>query len=128
MYDEHPSDWSCLLSCAHEYIVVVIIIVVVGDDVNVGVVFVVRARTRTAHLQSERPARWFRRRRWSYDNTSDRCSTLSHVSVYDEKPCPSDWSCLLSCTREDIIVVIFIVIVGVDVSVGVIVVVTRELA
>jgi hypothetical protein len=35
----------------------------------------VRARTRIAHLQSERPARWFRGHRWSYENTSDRCST-----------------------------------------------------
>jgi hypothetical protein len=59
MYDESPSDWSCLLSCAREDLVVVIIIVVVGVDVNNGVVVVMRARTRIAHLQSERPARWF---------------------------------------------------------------------
>jgi hypothetical protein len=62
-----PSDWSALLSCAREDIVVVIIIVVVGVcvvvvviiivDASVGVVVVVRARTRIAHLQSERPAR-----------------------------------------------------------------------
>jgi hypothetical protein len=39
-----------------------------------------------------------------------------------EKPNPSDWSCLLSCARADIVVVISIVVVGVDVSVGVVVV------
>jgi hypothetical protein len=60
---------------AREDIVVVIITVVVGVDVSVGVVAVVRARTRIAHLQSKRPARWFRGHRWSYENTSDRCST-----------------------------------------------------
>jgi hypothetical protein len=61
MYDEkpNPSDWSCLLSCAREDLLVVVIIVVVGVDVSVGVVVVVvLARTRIAHLQSERPARW----------------------------------------------------------------------
>jgi hypothetical protein len=42
-----------------------------------------------------------------------------------EKPNPSDWSCLLSCVREDIVVVITIVVVGVDVNVGVVVVVVR---
>jgi hypothetical protein len=61
MYDEkpNPSDWSFLLSCAREDILVVIIMIVVGVDVSVGVVVVVHARTRIAHLQSERPARWF---------------------------------------------------------------------
>jgi hypothetical protein len=59
-------------------------------------------------------------------NTSDRCRTVSHVSIYDEKPNPRDWSCLLSCAREDIVVVISIVAVGVDVSVGVIVVVSAR--
>jgi hypothetical protein len=83
----------------------------------------VRARTRIAHLQSERPARWFRGHRWSYENTSDRCNTLSHVSIDDERPNPSDWSCLLSCAREDIVVVQISVVVGVEVSVGVVVVV-----
>jgi hypothetical protein len=54
MYEKpNPSDWSCLLSCARADIVVVISIVVVG------VVVVARARTRIAHPQSERPARWF---------------------------------------------------------------------
>jgi hypothetical protein len=48
-----------LLSCAREDIVVVKSIVVVGVDVSAGAVVVVRARTRIAHLQSERPARWF---------------------------------------------------------------------
>jgi hypothetical protein len=56
MYEKlNPSDWSCLLSCVHEDIVVVMIIV----DVSLGVVVVVGARTRIAHLQSERPARSF---------------------------------------------------------------------
>jgi energy-converting hydrogenase Eha subunit A len=64
-----------LLSCAREDIVVVKIMIVVGVDVSVGVVVVVRARTRIAQLQSERPARWFRGHRWSYENTSDRCSS-----------------------------------------------------
>jgi hypothetical protein len=60
MYEKpYPSEWSCLLSCAREDIVVGIFIVVVGVDVSVGVVVVVRARTRIAHLQSERLARWF---------------------------------------------------------------------
>jgi hypothetical protein len=105
-----------------EDVVVVIIIVVVGVDVSVGVVVVVvRARTRIAHLQSERTARWFRGHRWSHENTSDRCSTLSHVSIYDEHP--SDWSCLLSLAREDIVVDLIIVVVGLDVSVGVVVLV-----
>jgi hypothetical protein len=54
---EDPSVWSCLLSCAREASVVVIFIVVVGVDLSVGVGVVVRARTRIAHLQSERPAR-----------------------------------------------------------------------
>jgi hypothetical protein len=80
MYDEIPSDWSCLSSCARKDIVVVIIMIVVGVEVGVGVVVVVRARTRIAHLQYKRPARWFRGHRWSYENTSDRCSTVSHVS------------------------------------------------
>jgi hypothetical protein len=88
-----------------------------------GVVVVVRTRTRIAHLQSERPARRFRGLRWSCENTSDRCSTSSHVSSYDEKPNPSDWSYLLSCAREDIDVVIITIVVGVDVNVGVVVVV-----
>jgi hypothetical protein len=57
--EPYPSDWSCLLSCAREDIVVLILVVVVGVDVGVGVVVVVRARTRIAHLQSERPAQWF---------------------------------------------------------------------
>jgi ABC-type lipoprotein release transport system permease subunit len=35
------------------------IIVAVGVAVSVGVIVVVRARTRIAHLQSERRARWF---------------------------------------------------------------------
>jgi hypothetical protein len=53
--------------------------------------------------------------------TGDRCSTLSHVSIYEENP--SGWSCLLPCAREYIVVVISIVVVvvGVDVSVGVVV-------
>jgi hypothetical protein len=60
MYEKpNPSDWSSLLSCAREDLVVVIIIVVVGVDVSVGVVVVVRARTRIVHLQSQRPVRWF---------------------------------------------------------------------
>jgi hypothetical protein len=60
MYEKpNPSDWSCLLSCAREDIVVVMIIVVVCVDASVCVVVVVRARTRIAHLQSERPARSF---------------------------------------------------------------------
>jgi hypothetical protein len=84
---------------------------------------VVRARARIDHLQSERPARWFRGHRSSYENTSDRCSTLSHVSSYNEKPNPSDWSCLSSCTREDIVVVLIMIVVGVEVGVGVVVVV-----
>jgi hypothetical protein len=67
MYDENLSDWHCLLSRAREYIVVVIIIVVVGVDANVGVVVVMRTRTRRAHLQSERPVRWFLGHRWSYE-------------------------------------------------------------
>jgi hypothetical protein len=46
-----------------------------GVDASVGVVVVVRARTRIAHIQSERPARWFRGHRWSYENTSDKGST-----------------------------------------------------
>jgi hypothetical protein len=60
-YDEkqNTSDWSCLLSCAPEDIIVVITVVAVGVAVSVGVIVVVRARTRIAHLQSERPARWF---------------------------------------------------------------------
>jgi hypothetical protein len=41
--------------------------------------------------------------------------------MYDGNP--SDWSCLLSSAREDIVVVIITVVVGVDVSVGVVVVV-----
>jgi hypothetical protein len=48
---------------------------------------------------------------------------LSHVSGYDDKPNLSDWSHLLSCAREDTVVVISIIVVGVDVSVGVVVVV-----
>jgi hypothetical protein len=48
---------------------------------------------------------------------------LGHVSIYKEEPNPSDWSCLLSCARDDIVVVITIVVVSVDVSVGVVVVV-----
>jgi hypothetical protein len=123
MQKPNPSDWSCLFSCAREDIVVVILIMVVGVDVSVGVVVVVRARTRIAHIQSERPALWFCGHRWSYENTSDKCSTLSHVSIYHEQPNPSDCCCLLSCVRADIVVVIIIVVVGVDVSVGVIVVV-----
>jgi magnesium-transporting ATPase (P-type) len=111
------------VECAREDTVVVVIIVVVGVDVSVGVIVVARARTRITHLQSERPARRFRGHRWSYENTSDRCSTLSHVSGYDEKPNPSDWSHLLPCVREDIVVVIIIIVVGVNVSVGVVVVV-----
>jgi hypothetical protein len=60
MYEEpNPSDWTCLLSCAHEDIVGVMIIVVVCVDASDGVVVVVRARTRIPHLQSERPARSF---------------------------------------------------------------------
>jgi hypothetical protein len=60
MYEKpNPSDWSCLLSCAREDIVVVMIIVVVCVDASVCVVVVVRARTRIAHLQSEPPARSF---------------------------------------------------------------------
>jgi hypothetical protein len=55
----NPSDWSCLLSRSHEDIVAVMVIVVVCVDASVGVVVVVRARTRIAHLQSERPARSF---------------------------------------------------------------------
>jgi hypothetical protein len=86
-------------------------------------VVVVRVRTRIAHLQSERPARWFRGHRWSYENTSDRCSTLSHVSSYNEKPNPSDWSCLSSRACKDIVVVIIMIVVGVEVGVGVVVVV-----
>jgi hypothetical protein len=119
----NPSDWSCLSSCARKDIVVVIIMTVVGVEVGVGVAIAVRARTRIAHLPSERPARWFRGRRWSYENTSDRCSTLSHVSSYNEKPNPSDWSCLSSCAGKDIVVVIFMIVVGVEVGVGVVVVV-----
>jgi hypothetical protein len=59
MYDEkpNPSDWSCLLSCAREDIPVVMTIGVVCVDASVVVVVVARARTRIAHLQSERPAR-----------------------------------------------------------------------
>jgi hypothetical protein len=57
-FDEKP-ERLVLLSCAREDIVVVILIVVVGVDVSVGVVVFVHARTRLAHLQSERPARWF---------------------------------------------------------------------
>jgi hypothetical protein len=60
MYEKpYPSDWSYLLSCAREDIVVAKIIVVVCVDAGVGVVVVVRARTDIAHLQSERPARSF---------------------------------------------------------------------
>jgi hypothetical protein len=40
--------------------------------------------------------------------------------MYDGNP--SDWSCLLSRAREDIVVVIISVVVGVEVSVGVVVV------
>jgi hypothetical protein len=115
MYEEpYPSDWSCLLSCAREDNIVVI---------NVVVAVVLRARTGIAHLQSERPARRLGGHRWSYENTSDRCSTLSHVSSYNEKPNPSDWSCLSSCARKDIVVVVILIVVGVEVGVGVIVVV-----
>jgi hypothetical protein len=112
-----------LLSCAREDTVVVVSIVVVDVDVSVGVIVVARARTRIAHLQSESPARRFTGHRWSYESPSDRRSTLSHVSGYDEKPNPSDWSHLLSCAREDIVVVYIHIVVGVDVSVGVVVVV-----
>jgi MFS superfamily sulfate permease-like transporter len=43
MYEEpNPSDWSSLLSCAREDIVVVVILIVVAVDVSVGVVVVVR--------------------------------------------------------------------------------------
>jgi hypothetical protein len=101
-----------LLSCTREDIIVVI---------NVVVAVVVRARTRIAHLQSERPARLFRGHRSSCENTSDRCSTLSHVSSYNEKPNPSDWSCLSSCAREDIVFGILMIVVGVEVGVGVVV-------
>jgi hypothetical protein len=46
-----------LLWRACKYTVVVIVNVVVGVDVSVGGVVAVRARTRIAHLHSERPAR-----------------------------------------------------------------------
>jgi hypothetical protein len=39
-----------------------------------------------------------------------------------KKPNPSGWSCLLSCAREDIVVVMIMVVVCVDASVGVVVV------
>jgi hypothetical protein len=32
--------------------------------------------------------------------------------THDERPNPSDWSCLLSCAREDIVVVQINVVVG----------------
>jgi hypothetical protein len=97
-----------LLSCTREGIIVVI---------SVVVAVVVRARPRIAHLQSECPARWFRGHRSSYEDTSDRCSTLSHVSSYNEKPNPSDWSCLSSRPRKDIVAVIIMIVVGVGVVV-----------
>jgi hypothetical protein len=73
--------------------------------------------------RSERPARWFRGHRWSYENTSDRCSTLSHVSSYTEKPNQSDWSCLSLCARKDVVVALIMHVVSVEVGVGVAVVV-----
>jgi hypothetical protein len=60
---------------------------------------------------------------WSYENTSDGCNTLSDVSSYNEKPNPSDWSCLSSRARKDIVVIIIMIVVGVEVGVGVVVVV-----
>jgi hypothetical protein len=43
MHEEpNPSDWSSLLSCAREHIVVVIIMIVVALAVSVGVFVVVR--------------------------------------------------------------------------------------
>jgi hypothetical protein len=98
---------------------------VVGVEVviHIVVVVVVCARTRIAHLQTERPSQWFRGHRWSYENTSDRCSTSSHASSYNHKPNPSDRSCLSSCARKDIVVVILMTVVGVEVGVGVAVVV-----
>jgi hypothetical protein len=76
MYGEpNPSDWSSVLSCAREDIVVVILTIVASVEGSVGAAVVVCARARIAHLQSERPARWFRGHHWSYENTSDRYST-----------------------------------------------------
>jgi hypothetical protein len=74
-----------------------------------------RARTRIAHLQSERPTQWFLGHRWRYENTSDRCSTLSHVNVI-----------VVGVGVVVIDVGILVVVVSVGVSAGVVVVRTTS--